>query len=422
MISQILPISALLLGLSFLLFAGGINGLILPVRGAAEGFSAVSLGVLGTGWAIGYISGCLLTARLVASVGHIRSFSVMCALAAVAILASLMFLSPYAWIPLRALSGFCFAGAAMIAESWLNERADSNTRGRIFAIYTMVSLMATMGGQMTLILGSTNTFLFFVLAAMFYCLALVPTAISSSASPQPLVTVKLDIASQWKNSPIAVFGVLMVGVSNSAFGTLAAVYGNRVGLALSTIALFASIPILAGALAQIPVGYLSDRMDRRRVLIGLALLAICAELGFILLQPDGRVVNLLLSALFGGYVYSMYPVIVAHASDHAPPNSHIQTSGGLLFVYAIGAIAGPLIAGIGMNTGGASGLFMTTICAHVVLVAFGLWRIRKRDTVSDQEKVQFQYAPLARASTPETAVFGSSDKPAGGRYSQPDPE
>ena len=422
MISQILPISALLLGLSFLLFAGGINGLILPVRGAAEGFSAVSLGVLGTGWAIGYISGCLLTARLVANVGHIRSFSVMCALAAVAILASLMFLSPYAWIPLRALSGFCFAGAAMIAESWLNERADSNTRGRIFAIYTMVSLMATMGGQMTLILGSTNTFLFFVLAAMFYCLALVPTAISSSASPQPLVTVKLDIASQWKNSPIAVFGVLMVGVSNSAFGTLAAVYGNRVGLALSTIALFASIPILAGALAQIPVGYLSDRMDRRRVLIGLALLAICAELGFILLQPDGRVVNLLLSALFGGCVYSMYPVIVAHASDHAPPNSHIQTSGGLLFVYGIGAIAGPLIAGIGMNTGGASGLFMTTICAHVVLVAFGLWRIRKRDTVSDQEKVQFQYAPLARASTPETAVFGSSDKPAGGRYSQPDPE
>ena len=212
MISQILPISALLLGLSFLLFAGGINGLILPVRGAAEGFSAVSLGVLGTGWAIGYISGCLLTARLVANVGHIRSFSVMCALAAVAILASLMFLSPYAWIPLRALSGFCFAGAAMIAESWLNERADSNTRGRIFAIYTMVSLMATMGGQMTLTLGSTNTFLFFVLAAMFYCLALVPTAISSSASPQPLVTVKLDIASQWKNSPIAVFGVLMVGV------------------------------------------------------------------------------------------------------------------------------------------------------------------------------------------------------------------
>ncbi len=422
MLSQILPISSLLLGLSFLLFAGGINGLILPVRGAAEGFSAVSLGVLGTGWAIGYIAGCLMTAKLVASVGHIRSFSVMCALAAVAILASLMFITPYAWVPLRALSGFCFAGAAMIAESWLNERADSNNRGRIFAIYTMISLVATMGGQMTLTLGSTNTFLFFVVGAMFYCLALVPTAISSSASPKPLVTVQLDIGSQWKNSPVAVFGVLMVGVSNSAFGTLAAVYGNRIGLALSTIALFASIPILAGALAQIPVGYLSDRMDRRRVLIGLALLAICADLGFILLQPDGRFLNLVLSGLFGGCIFSMYPVIVAHASDHAPPNTHIQTSGGLLFVYGIGAIAGPLIAGVGMYAGGASGLFMTTICAHVLLVAFGLWRIRERDTVSDEEKVQFQFAPLARASTPETAVFGTTDQPVDGPHVHSDPE
>jgi len=422
LVSQFLPISALLLGLSFLLFAGGINGLILPVRGAAEGFSALSLGALGTGWALGYISGCLMTARLVASVGHIRSFSVMCALAAVAILASLIFLSPYAWIPLRAVSGFCFAGAAMIAESWLSERANTNTRGRIFAIYTMISLTATMAGQMTLTLGNTNTFLFFAIGAMFYCLALVPTAISSSASPQPLVTVKLDVRSQWNNSPVAVFGVLMVGVSNSAFGTLAAVYGNRLGLALSTIALFASIPILAGALAQIPVGYLSDRVDRRRVLIGLALLAICADLGFIFLQPDDRFVNLLLSALFGGCVFSMYPVIVAHASDHAPPNSHIQTSGGLLFVYGLGAIAGPLIAGVGMYAGGPSGLFLTTICAHILLVGFGLWRIRERDTVSDEDKVQFQYAPLARASTPETAVFGSSGGEASQVHGQPDPE
>lgn len=422
MVSQLLPISALLLGVSCLLFAGGMNGLILPVRGAAEGFSAVSLGALGTGWAIGYISGCLMTARLVANVGHIRSFSVMCALAAVAILASLTFLSPYAWIPLRALSGFCFAGAAMIAESWLNERADSNTRGRIFAIYTMISLIATMAGQMTLTLGSTNTFLFFVLAAMFYCLALVPTAITTSASPQPLVTVKLDIRSQWKNSPIAVFSVLMVGVSNSAFGTLVAVYGSRVGLALSTVALFASIPILAGALAQIPVGYLSDRIDRRRVLIGLAVLAICADLGFIILQPDDRLMNLLLSAVFGGCVFSMYPVIVAHASDHAPPNSHIQTSGGLLLVYGIGAIAGPMIAGTGMYVGGPAGLFLTTICARMLLVAFGIWRIRERDTVSDENKVQFQYAPLARASTPETAAFGSPDETADMRDIRPDPE
>ena len=274
MVRQILPISALLLGSAFLLFAGGVNGLILPVRGTQEGFSSFSLGLLGTGWAIGYVSGCIMTPGLVAKVGHIRSFSVMAAFAAIAILASVLLVTPWAWIPLRAISGFCFAGAAMIVESWLGERAEPSTRGRIFGVYTMVNLLATTGGQMTLTVGGTGGFAFFALGAIFYCLALVPTAISSTASPKPLVKVRLDIGALWRNSPIAVFAVLMVGISNSAFGTLAAVYAGRVGLVVTSIALFTSVPILMGALAQIPVGYLSDRLDRRKVLIGIAAVAI----------------------------------------------------------------------------------------------------------------------------------------------------
>ena len=404
-IRHLLPISALLFGLFLLLFAGGINGLILPVRGAAEGFSALSLGLLGTGWALGYVSGCVFMSRLVGSIGHVRAFSVMSALAAVSVLLSLILLSPYAWIPLRALSGFCFAGAAMIAESWLGERAEPANRGKIFAIYAIVSLGATMGGQMVLPLGNTNTYLFFVLAAVFYCLAVVPTAVSSSATPKPLVSVKLDLYQQWRNSPVAVFGVLMTGISNSAFGTLVAVYGNRMGLALTTIALFASIPILAGAIAQIPVGYLSDKIDRRRVLIGLAALAIIAEAGFIVLQPDDRTINLLLASLLGTAIYSMYPVIVAHAGDHAPPDSHIQTSGGLLLVFGMGSIAGPLAAGLAMYLVSPSGLFMTLMAAHVALVGFAFWRIISRETVGDDEKVTFRFSPLARSSTPETVAM-----------------
>ena len=407
MIRHLLPISSLFFGLFLLLFAGGINGLILPVRGAAEGFSALSLGLLGTGWALGYVLGCMFMSRLVGNVGHVRAFSAMSALAAVSILLSLIILSPYAWIPLRALSGFCFAGAAMIAESWLGERAEPANRGKIFAIYAMVSLGATMGGQMVLPLGNTNTYLFFVLAAVFYSLAVVPTAVSSSANPNPLASVKLNLPQQWRNSPIAVFGVLMAGISNSAFGTLAAVYGNRMGLALTTIALFASIPILTGAIAQIPVGYLSDRMDRRRVLIGLAIIAIIAEIGFILVQPDDRMINLLLVSALGTAIYSMYPVIVAHASDHAPPNSHMQTSGGLLLVFGLGSIVGPLAAGLLMYLGGPSGLFITLLAAHLALVGFAAWRILSHETVDDYKKVAFKFSPLARSTTPETVAMAS---------------
>lgn len=405
MVRQLIPIAALLLGSALLLFAGGVNALILPVRGSAEGFSALSLGLLGTGWAFGYVAGCVLTPRLVGRVGHIRSFSVMSSFAAVALLASLMMIDPAAWIPLRALCGFCFAGAAMIVESWLNERADARSRGKIFGVYTMVNLFASTAGQMSLTLGDPNGYFYFAFGALFYCLALVPTAISSGASPAPLVSVKLDIRMLWRNSPVAVFAVLAVGVSNSAFGTLAAVYADRVGLALTAVALFTSAPILAGAVAQIPVGFLSDRVDRRKVLIGLALVAIVADLAFILLQPEGRMANLALSCLFGATIFSMYPVIVAHASDHAAPGTYIQISGGLLLIFGVGSIVGPLVAGALMGAMGAFGLFVTTAAAHGLMALYALWRIGRRAPVAAADKAAFKVAPPGRATTPETAAL-----------------
>lgn len=405
MIRQLVPISALLLGSGLLLFAGGIHGLILPVRGSEEGFSASSLGLLGTGWAVGYVLGCLLAPRLVGAVGHIRTFGVMCAFAAVSILLQAIIVAPWAWIPVRAVSGFCFAGAAMIVESWLNDRAEPRTRGKIFGIYTMVNLAAVTGGQMIISTGDTTGFLFFALAAIIYCMALVPTALSTTGSPRPLTSVRLNLPLLWRNSPVAVAAVFLVGISNAAFGTLAAVYADRVGLELTSIALFASIPVLAGALSQLPIGFLSDRMDRRVVLLGVAVIALLADLGFILLVPESRMINLVLVGVFGAAIYAMYPVIVAHANDHAPDGTSIQVSGGLLMVYGLGSIAGPLVAGVLMSQIGAQGLFITTMCAHVVMIAFTLWRIAKRTAVDAAEKGAFQVSVPTRAATPETEAL-----------------
>ncbi|MBW8639678.1 MFS transporter [Hoeflea sp. WL0058] len=409
MVRHLIPISALLLGSAFLLYAGGMNGLILPVRGSQEGFSAFSLGLLGTGWAIGYVLGCIMTPGLVGRVGHIRSFSVMASLAALAILASLLFITPWAWIPLRAISGFCFAGAAMIVESWLSERVDASSRGRVFGVYTMVNLMATTTGQLTLTLGETGGYTFFVIGAMFYSLALIPTAISSTATPKPLVKVRLDLGALWRNSPVAVYAVLMVGISNSAFGTLAAVYADQIGLRLSAIALFTSIPILAGALAQLPVGQLSDRMDRRKVLIGITIVGVIGDLAFIILQPELAWVNFILVFLFGAAAYAMYPVIVAHAHDHAEPDSYIQTSGGLLLVFGVGCIVGPLFAGFGMSAIGTSALFMTTIAVHILIVIYTIWRISRRAPVKPEHKVEFVPSAPTRTTTPETVSLALSD-------------
>ncbi len=407
MVKSLLSLTALLMGSAFLLFAGGINALILPVRGEAEGFTATSLGLLGTGWAIGYVAGCLRTPVLVTRVGHIRAFGAMCAIAAIAVLFSLVLITPWVWIPVRALSGFCFAGAAMIVESWLNERSEASSRGRVFGIYTMVNLAATTAGQMVLTLGDANGYFFFVLAAMVYCLALLPTAISATTTPRPLTQVSLNLRGLWKNSPIAFFAVLMVGISNAAFGTLAAVYAARIGLTLNDIALFASIPILAGAASQIPVGIASDRFDRRKVLIGITIFALIADALFLFTGVTQSFAILAFSALFGATVFAMYPVIVAHANDHAEPGTFIQVSGGLLLVFGIGSIIGPTIAGFAMTSFGPASLFGITGFAHILLILFAILRLKTAPPVTVENKVAFQAQPLARASTPETAALAA---------------
>ena len=384
------------------------------MRGNLEGFSSVSLGLLGTGWALGYVAGCILTSTLVARVGHVRVFGVLCAMAAVSILGSAILVSPWAWITLRGLSGFCFAGTAMIVESWLSERTDPGTRGRVFGVYTMVNLAANTAGYMMLTLGDPAGFLFFALAAIFYCLALVPTALSNTSNPTPLVSVKLNLRALWRNSPVAVCAVVWVGVSNSAFGTLAAVYAQNVGLVLAAVALFTSIPIMAGAVMQMPVGLLSDKMDRRKVLVGVAALALLADLAFILMAPEGRGLNLVLAALLGGSIYAMYPIIVAHANDHAEPGTAIQISGGLLLTFGFGSIVGPTVAGWAMSEIGFRALFAVTACSHGIVILYTIWRISRRQAVADAEKSSFQPINAGRTSNLQTAELSQSDTAATG--------
>ena len=405
------PIAALLFGSGLLLFAGGMNSLLLPLRGEAEGFSTLALGLLGTGWAIGFVTGCLVVAPLVGRVGHIRSFSVMASLASVAVLMSLLLLTPYAWIPLRAISGFCFAGAAMIVESWLNERTGKGDRGKVFGVYTMVNLGASTAGQLLITTGDISTPLFFVVAAMVYSMALVPTAISSTKQPDPLVETKLDIPALWRNSPVAVAAVLLVGMAHSAFGTLGAVYASQIGLSVGMIGLFVAAPVLAGALVQVPIGAISDRTDRRYVLIGVAFTAMLAGGVFVFFPPTGPVSLIALAIVFGAAMFTCQPVAVAHANDHAAEGTFVRTSGGLLLVFGVGAILGPLIAGFAMSQVGTVGLFSTTMIAHALMVLYTIWRVMRRAPVPAEGKTSFVAAVPPRNSTPQTATLVPERQP-----------
>lgn len=201
----------------------------------------------------------------------------------------------------------------------------------------------------------------------------------------------------------------MVGVSNAAFGTMAAVYAARMGLSLSDIALFASIPILAGAALQIPVGVASDGFDRRIVLVVISGVALLSDAVLLFAGFEEPLVLMGLSAVFGATVYSMYPVIVAHANDRAAPGTFIQVSGGLLLIYGIGSIVGPTIAGFAMSAYGAPSLFAVTGVAHILLIVFAVARLRSTPTVEADDKGSFQPILSADIQTPETVAFAAEE-------------
>jgi MFS family permease len=278
--------SSLLVGAGLLFAAGALLGLALPIRAELEGFPTYLIGLIGSAFAAGYVAGCVYAPRLVSSVGHIRVFSVMAALVAVTALLNILIVTPIAWILVRAATGFAFAGATMIIESWLSESATSETRGRVFARYMIVNLASSVLGQLTVTLYSPAGFEPFVLVAILASLSLIPTAISSSRAPDPLHEVKLDIRRLIRVSPIAVVACFGVGLANGAFGTLAPVYAGAIGLPVYAVALLVAGAIVGGAIMQAPIGKLSDRFERRRVLTLTALAGAALALAIHLLDPE----------------------------------------------------------------------------------------------------------------------------------------
>jgi MFS family permease len=405
MTTHLVAVAALLFGSAFLLAAGGIHSLLLPVRGAIEGFTVAELGLIGTGWAVGFVAGCLVVPAIVQRVGHIRSYGVMASLAAVAILLNLLIISPISWILLRALSGFCFAGAFMIVESWLNERATPQNRGTIFSVYQIVNFVALTAGQLTLAIREPTDHFFFTIGAILYCLAILPTALSRAESPRPLKTARLDVRALFANSPVAAVGCFLIGNVNGAFGTLGAVYGNQIGLSIASVAFMMAGSLLGGSVIQFPLGWLSDRTDRRRVLVATAFGATLICIVLLVVQPrsPGLVIGLIL--LFGGMIYPMYALAVAHANDFAASDDFVKIAGGLLLIYGVGTMSGPLFGAIAMEWISAEGLFAFCALVHLALGLYTLYRMRQRAAPDLAGRETFQGMPAPRTVTPESVAL-----------------
>jgi MFS family permease len=273
MSQAISPLTALLLGVAILFFGNGLQGVLLPVRATLEAFATTSIGLIASAYSAGFMVGCFCMPYIVRRVGHIRTFAVCAAIAASVVLLMVLAVHPVVWIPLRALSGICFAGLFMVIESWLNERATSINRGQVLAVYMVINLTAVTIGQMILPLGDPAGFSLFALTAIAITLALVPVGLTTSSAPQPLREVRLRLRRLYAMSPVGVVGGFFVGLANGAFGGLGAVFATQIGLSITGVALFMSASLVGGALAQLPIGRVSDRTDRRKVIVAVCVLA-----------------------------------------------------------------------------------------------------------------------------------------------------
>jgi hypothetical protein len=307
------------------------------------------------------------------------------------------------WFVFRLIIGASLAGLYMIIESWLNDRATNETRGLIMSAYIVVNFVAITIGQLTVTLYAPTEFSLFAIATMAIAIAAIPVAMTRSAQPAPITLVRFRPAALYRSSPVGVVGVTLIGVANGSFWSLGAVSAVGAGLTPAEAAIFMSIATTGGALTQWPVGRLSDRIDRRIVLM--SLLAVAALVGLALaFLPLSHGGLYFLALLFGMATLPTYSIAAAHAYDHAAPGTYVDTAAGILLTNASGAIVGPLLAATLMEQAGTSTLFLFTAIAQASLAAFAFTRLAKRAAPATADKTEFDLAataPLGGVMSPE---------------------
>lgn len=392
--SALAPVSALLFSVSLLLMGNGLLGTLVPVRGNMESFSPIELGLLGTAYFLGFTFGCLQGPLLVRRSGHIRAYLAMTSLASAVALLHALYVDPVAWWVLRAITGYCFAILYIVIESWLNARSNNRTRGTVFSIYTAINLTVITAGQMMLGLADPESFSLFAFAAILVSLAALPIAFTGSASPEQPEFVRPRIAKLFRISPVGAAGCFAVGLANGAFWTLGPVFAQNGGFGLNEIAVFMSAVVLGGALAQWPLGSLSDRMDRRIVMVFAAVIAMVAALVLMAVPATDKMMMVVAGAVFGAGAFPLYALAVAHANDHADSSQSVEVSSGLLLIYGMGAAAGPLLASLWGELLNAPSLFFFTAAVHLVLIGYVVWRMSQRVRQEPEQRVHFAEAVI----------------------------
>ena len=370
---------ALLLGVGLLMVGNGLQGTLLGVRGRIEGFSTLEMSTVMSAYFIGFLGGSRIAPELIRRVGHVRVFAALASFISAVMILYPMVATPAAWVLGRVAIGFCFSGVYVTAESWLNNAASNDNRGKALSLYMIVQMLGIVSAQALLLVGDPAGYETFVIASVLVSVSFGPILLSISPTPAFDSAKPMSLRELMAASPLGCVGMFLLGGIFSAQFGMSAVYGAAAGLSLAAISAFVAAFHLGALVLQYPLGWLSDRMDRRQLIL---IAAALGGLGALAGMTMGHRFAVLLAAGFviGGMSIPLYSLLIAYANDYLAPEDMAAASGGLVFINGLGAIAGPLITGwlMGDAVFGPAGFFLFMAVLLFVLVGYGLWRMPRR--------------------------------------------
>ncbi|WP_421879349.1 MFS transporter [Pacificispira sp.] len=429
--NPVIAVSAIISGIVLLQGGMGLLTAVLPLRMNEAGFTSTEIGIMAAGFSAGFLAGCIYAPRLIARIGHIRAFSAFATVLSAFTLAFAIDTSLVLWTGARLISGVCFAGLLTVSDSWISGETDKSVRGRVMGVYMILYKLAQASGPLIFTFASITGNWHFMLVSALFSLSLVPVALRHGGNPTPPSDERMGLMSVYRTTPLAIVGCICLGMSNSPLNNLMPLYAVEVGLGVAGAAILSSALQLGALILQWPMGWASDKTDRRKVMIfGMAAVA-----GFstVLAVSPGLPLWITTAIVFvvGGFAMSIYPVLLSHAGDFVPPSKMVPLCATLMLAFAFGMTLGPITASALMDLVGPNGLYMHSIFFCGFFILFALYRMIRRSAPPTEARSAYVNMPASstaisqldpRAPHPEVdesieAAFGRDD--ADGRAEPP---
>ena len=401
---------ALFTGIGIMMVAHGLQIQVMGIRSVIEEFSFVTTGIFMSSYFVGYFVGSKTTPALVSKVGHIRVFAAFASLASLSALIAVVYINPFMWTISRFITGISLVSCYVVCESWLNDRANNKNRGQLLSTYMIVIYLGLAMGMLLLNLSSPMNYEPFILVSVLLSLALVPILLTKRSAPKFKKIGTISVKELYKISPLGSVSAFCTGIIHGAFFSLIAVYATKANFSLLETSILLFISTIAGVLGQWPIGFFSDKYDRRTVIVlttfGAAFLSFCSILSsndpieniYWLKEFDfKKILFFIFVGLYSSLCLPLFSLNLAHTNDYVSKEKFVGAGGGLQLIFGFGAISGPILCSFFMQIFELNGFFIFLIIIHLIIGSFGLYRMKVRKTVSNPDST---FTPIPATITP----------------------